>query len=78
MVEVTGLDIPWSKPVDLKLDKIPIEINPKSGAGISSQHGDGVDVLLADGSVRFLSSATKPETLRALLTVAGGEAVSPP
>lgn len=79
VVEVSGLSIPWTKPqVDLEFDKIPFEINAVSANGISSQHGDGVDMLMADGSVRFMRTGIEPNILRALLTVAGGENVSPP
>jgi hypothetical protein len=78
VVEVSGLNIPWTKPVDLEFGKIPLQINPGPGDGIASQHGDGVDMLLADGSVRFMRTDIDRNILRALLTVAGGENVPPP
>jgi prepilin-type processing-associated H-X9-DG protein len=78
VVEVSGLNIPWTKPVDLEFGKIPVQINPGSGSGIASQHGEGVDMLMADGSVRFVRAGIDSSILRALLTVAGGEEVSTP
>jgi prepilin-type processing-associated H-X9-DG protein len=42
----------------------------------SSRHPAGVNVLLGDGSVRFVKEGVAPPTWRALGTVAGGETVS--
>ena len=44
--------------------------------GMASAHPGGANVLLCDGSVRFLKNTIQPATLRALLTRAGGEAMS--
>jgi prepilin-type N-terminal cleavage/methylation domain-containing protein/prepilin-type processing-associated H-X9-DG protein len=41
-----------------------------------SYHAGGVNVALADGSVRFMRETTPPATLQALSTRAGGEVVS--
>ena len=38
-----------------------------------SYHGGGVNVVLMDGSVRFVTDAVQPATWRALVTRAGGE-----
>ena len=40
-----------------------------------SYHGGGVNVVLMDGSVRFVTDAVQPATWRALATRAGGEVV---
>ena len=40
-----------------------------------SHHGGGVNVLLLDGSVRFVGNDVAPATWRALGTRAGGEVV---
>jgi len=42
----------------------------------SSNHGGGVNVLLGDGSVRFISDSINLQTWRALGTINGGEAIS--
>jgi prepilin-type N-terminal cleavage/methylation domain-containing protein/prepilin-type processing-associated H-X9-DG protein len=42
----------------------------------SSMHPGGVNLLLADGSVRFLKDSVAPAPWRALGTIAGGEVVS--
>jgi prepilin-type processing-associated H-X9-DG protein len=43
---------------------------------LGSYHSGGVNVALADGSVRFLRESTSGSTLQALSTRAGGEVVS--
>lgn len=44
----------------------------------SSSHQGGMNVALADGSVRFISNLIRPQTWWDLLTVNGGETVSDP
>jgi hypothetical protein len=59
--------VPWTKPQDLKYD-------PKQpAAGLHSHGSTGYLVLIADGSVHFLPTAIKADTLRALFTRNGGE-----
>jgi prepilin-type N-terminal cleavage/methylation domain-containing protein/prepilin-type processing-associated H-X9-DG protein len=41
-----------------------------------SFHPGGINVLMGDGSVRFLKDSVNPVTLRALVTCAGGEVIS--
>ena len=49
---------------------------PGHSAGwLSSYHAGGTQVLMADGSVRFLSAQTDPAVLKKLATVDGGEEV---
>jgi prepilin-type processing-associated H-X9-DG protein len=61
----------WTRPDDLKY-------NPEQPLkGLLGQHADGFNILLADGSVHFLSAAINPDTLRALFTRNGGEVVGP-
>src|SRR5262249_8990046 len=66
--------VPWTKPEDLPLDTaLPLN-------GLGSHHGyhnNGFNVLMADGSIRFLKSSITPSVLGALLTRNGNEVVSP-
>jgi hypothetical protein len=62
----------WTAPDDLEFDLD----NPMEGLG--SAHPGGFLAAMADGSVRFLSLSIDPRVLRALLTMAGGEAVQVP
>jgi len=49
------------------------EVNSTIGLGISSGHIGGVNVLFADGHIEFLDDDSSAETLRALITLSGGE-----
>ena len=62
----------WTKPDELRFE--PSGPPPKIGGLFS----DGANVLIGDGSVRFLPANTPPETLKALITIDGGEKVDLP
>ena len=76
IVEVADSGIHWMEPRDLDSRKMDLVIGAKSGRGISSKHASGANVVLADGSVHHLSPELDPRTLRALLSINGGEAPS--
>jgi prepilin-type processing-associated H-X9-DG protein len=52
-------------------------VNCSNSASIYGFHPDGANVLLVDGSVRFLSDKMSQELLIALVSYAGGEPISP-
>jgi Protein of unknown function (DUF1559) len=58
----------WMAPQDA--DEFMV-VNFANDDGLS--HTSGTQVALADGSVRFLSRTTEPETLKSLTTVAGDD-----
>src|SRR5206468_7172180 len=61
----------WTRPDDLPYDpKGPL---PKFGTS-----PDGFNVLMGDGSVRFIRTATPDEVIRAMITRNGGEVVELP
>ena len=70
--EAANANIPWMKP-----DDVDIRAHPAIGDrdGFSSDHTAGVHFLLGDGSVRFVSQSITQQTLQALFTRDGGEAV---
>jgi prepilin-type processing-associated H-X9-DG protein len=75
VVEAPHANIPWTEPRDLDFAQLNMVIN----GGANSPHSDhpgGTNVLLADGSVRYLSSSIAPENLRAMLTKAGNEMIT--
>ena len=84
--EAAGLRIVWTEPRDIDIEKQPIGINlPDSRRGhspgtLSSYHpgNRGATVVMADGSVRFLSERIDPAILKALLTATGGESLPDP
>jgi prepilin-type processing-associated H-X9-DG protein len=63
--------VEWTRPDDFVSDVK----NPTKG--LTGLRPGGFNVLMADGSVRFLSEGVDAEILRALLTRDGGEVVSP-
>jgi hypothetical protein len=74
LIVEAGEAVPWTKPQDLPYD--PKQPLPMLG-GIF-QNG-GFQAVMADGHTgRFLSKNLPPATLRALITPAGGEEVTPP
>jgi prepilin-type processing-associated H-X9-DG protein len=71
VVEAGGeVAVPWTKPDDLDIDAYP--------DGSWMPPGAGANVVMFDGSVRFLAALIDPETLRALFTKDGGESVMLP
>ena len=76
-VEVDHPDIHWLKPWDLSIDTMSFRINDPTRPSISSRHPGGAHVAFVDGSVYFVSEQIDPEMLRALITIDGGEDVTP-
>ena len=63
--------VPWTKPEDWSF-------NPNDPMqGIGNTHSNGFLAGLVDGSVRVIENAIDPDTLNALMTMAGGEQVPP-
>ena len=81
VVEACGAQIVWTEPRDVDVAAQPTGINlkgakPQQSAGwLSSYHSHGTQVLMGDGSVKFLSQRTDPSVLKKLATKDGGEEV---
>jgi type II secretory pathway pseudopilin PulG len=71
VVEAQNSGIHWTEPKDFD---ISVGGTPGPG-GLSSFHTGGFQGVLVDGSVRFFSGNINPQTLKALLTIDGGETV---
>ena len=71
--ENRGMNVHWMEPRDLEFATMDWAIN--SPRGISSKY-DAPAAVFLDGSVRRLNPAIRPEVLRALVTIDGGEQVS--
>jgi hypothetical protein len=77
VVEVTNSDVNWLEPRDIKTENgsFPIASGPheeETGVGPKSV---GFYATNVDGSVRFLPSNTASDTLKALVTIDGDEAI---
>jgi hypothetical protein len=68
MAVESSMAVPWSKPADLPFDE------KKDLPDIGKAYGAKPLAVLCDGSVRTLNlKKIKPETLKAAITIAGGE-----
>lgn len=77
LVECHESGISWTEPKDMSLADIRQGVNPVAGASLAirSSHEGGAFVLLADGQPLLLSENVTKETLEALSTINGREAV---
>jgi len=85
VVEAAHSNVNWMEPKDFDATDVTYGVNnrllgglPGLMWGIRSEHPGGAQVLFCDGSVRFLSEGIDLGVLRALTTIAGGEAVFTP
>lgn len=75
VVESSNSGICWMEPLDLDVDTIPMEVNPKGKRGFSSVHPDGALGAFVDGSVQYLPDSTPSNTVKALLIRNDGERI---
>ncbi len=75
VVEVANVDIPWTAPVDLDIRTMSMKVNDPKRPAISSRHPGGANVVFGDARTLFLYESIPEESLRALITIAGGEGV---
>jgi prepilin-type processing-associated H-X9-DG protein len=68
VIETNGPGVHWMSTQDA-------DIGAFVGQGGTSSHAGGCNILMADASVRFLSSITPPPTRQALGTRNGGEVI---
>jgi hypothetical protein len=64
----------WMEPTDILQEDAYLGMNKKA-EGIGSGHQEGVNVGIGDGSVLFLKDRIDLKSLKALLTIGGGEMV---
>jgi hypothetical protein len=77
VVEMANSGINWMEPKDLSFVDMDFHVYGKPGNSISSNHVNGANAAFADFAVRSLRQDADPTTIRALLTIDGGEEVSP-
>src|SRR5262245_3299749 len=79
VVEVVGAGIHWMEPKELDWRTMSFRLNDRTRPSVSSNHPFGKSgyagphALTVDDMVAFPPRDLRPETLRALLTIAGGE-----
>jgi hypothetical protein len=75
VAETIRSDIHWLSPVDLDVATMSFTVNDGPNS-ISSRHPRGPAVLFCDGEVFRLNPSIDPDTLKALVTIDGGENIS--
>lgn len=75
VVEVRDAGIAWLAPDDLTFEEGSAVPSNSPGRTASSPHTGGGQVLMGDGTVRFIKLDINREIWRALLTRAGGEEI---
>lgn len=75
VVEAKGATTRWTEPVDIELAKSSLKTIGGPPGDIGSHHPGGAMVLFADATVRYLNKSVPPQTIKALATKNGGEAV---
>ncbi|MBN1910931.1 MAG: DUF1559 domain-containing protein [Pirellulales bacterium] len=75
VVEMSRSGILWTEPRDWTVPEGPILLNSPKGISSRSEHPGVVNVLYGDGSVNTISEGIQSESLRAMLTIDGGEPV---
>ncbi len=74
LAEIANSDIIWLEPRDLHVEQMSFTVNDESKPSISCSRRRGPYVVFADRiHVHRISASLRPETLKALTTIAGGE-----
>jgi hypothetical protein len=76
VVEMQSANIAWTEPRDLAIDQMSFVVNDPTRPSVSSIHPAGPGVVFADQITAYRIQSLRPATLKALLTIAGSEAVS--
>jgi prepilin-type processing-associated H-X9-DG protein len=76
--ELAASGIHWMEPRDLEFGAMSFKINDRERPSIRSVHSGCANVSFLDGHTDSLNENTDPAVVRALLTVAGGEAAELP
>lgn len=74
LIESRNHSVHWMNPVDISTDDLIRDLSA-TGDENRANHISGIHVLLADGTVRFISRSIDKVTLRRLLTHSDGEMV---
>lgn len=74
-VELSGANINWCEPKDLDIADFVAMFGPNQASNSRSSHLGGLNVLMADGAVRFLSFDNEAAFAEALATCNGNETI---
>jgi hypothetical protein len=74
--ECSGSGITWTEPRDLPFDQMQALVGSPTAIGMRTIHDrfhNGFSVVFADGTWRYMGKDIRPDLLRALITINGGE-----
>ena len=74
-IEVSGQNIHWMEPRDLTVEEAIAYVTNPAADGYAHTHNGGVNVLMTDGSTRFVPETINPQILRLLLIRNDGQPV---
>jgi prepilin-type processing-associated H-X9-DG protein len=74
LVENPGSSVDWLEPRDITVD----EFLTMTSTAVQGGHPGGINVVLCDGSVRFLATPLDPVLAKAMLSPNGGERMAIP
>jgi hypothetical protein len=76
VAESVNARIPWLQPLDLDVRTMSLRINDPKRPSLSTLHpGGSPSIGFADGWVREFDESLPPKTLKALITINGGEVI---
>jgi prepilin-type processing-associated H-X9-DG protein len=81
VLEVAYANINWLEPRDLNIKDATLLFgavrnhSPEHDSGLASPHTHAINVLFCDGTVQTLDNKVNEEDVKAMLPVAGGDAV---
>jgi hypothetical protein len=84
VVEVVGAGIHWMEPKELDWDTMSFRLNDPTNPSISSNHPfanslyGGPHAVMVDDMIRLLPADITPDSIKALLSIAGGERIETP
>jgi prepilin-type processing-associated H-X9-DG protein len=73
--ETKGIPGSWAAPIDPKLDELSLQFGNAPGQ-FQTVYPGGTNILMGDGSVRFISQSINPETLKWALLRNDGQVTS--
>ena len=74
VIETSGISGNWAAPIDPKLENLSLQLGNGPGQ-IQTMYPNGTNILMADGSVKFIVQTLNSETLRRVLLRNDGQAV---
>lgn len=75
VAEMPVAGVGWLEPRDLKAERMQFIVNGGFGLEVGSYHEDGAHVVMADGTVQFLSEGTPADYVEGMSTIDGDEPI---